>query len=83
MAVKPSRPPAVPPAVPQDDTPAGALASVGRYLAIGVTLPAATFTGYLIGYGLDRLFGTHFLGIVFLLLGTAGGLTQVVRMLTR
>jgi F0F1-type ATP synthase assembly protein I len=61
---------------------ASAIATFARYAAIGFTLPAATFTGYLIGYGLDHLFATRFLRIVFLLLGTAGGLIQVVRGLT-
>ena len=46
------------------------------------SIPAFAFTGYAIGYGLDYLFSTHFLRLVFLLLGVAAGLVQVVRELT-
>lgn len=56
-----------------------ALATFARYASIGFTLPAATFMGYLIGCGLDHLFSTRFLRIVFLLLGTVAGFIQVVR----
>lgn len=51
----------------------------GRYLSLGVALPAATFVGYAMGYLLDKALGTSFLWIVFLLLGIASGLTQIVR----
>jgi len=56
-----------------------AMATFARYASIGFTLPAATFTGYLIGYGLDHLFGTRFLRILFLVLGTVAGFIQLVR----
>ena len=55
------------------------LIKYGEYSGLAVALPAATFVGYAIGYGLDRLFGTHFLYLVFLILGIAAGLLQVVR----
>lgn len=42
-------------------------------------LPASTAIGYLMGYGLDRLFHTHFLSIVFLLLGIAAGFIELIR----
>jgi F0F1-type ATP synthase assembly protein I len=58
-------------------------ASVARYTAVATLLPAFAFTGFAIGYGLDYLFSTHFMRLVFLLLGVAGGLVQVVRELTR
>jgi len=45
-------------------------------------LPASTFVGYAAGYGLDKLFGTHFLSIIFLVLGSAGGIIQVIRALS-
>lgn len=57
--------------------------AVGRYSSISMLLPASAVTGYLIGYGLDRLFSTQFLKVVFLILGVAGGLVQVVRELNR
>ena len=54
-------------------------AQVGQYTNLAITLPAATAVGYFIGLLLDRLFGTHFLYIVFLLLGIAAGFVQLVR----
>lgn len=51
----------------------------GRYLSLAALLPAATFVGYAAGYGLDRLFGTHFLYLVFLLLGIAAGFIELIR----
>lgn len=56
---------------------------VARYLSLATLLPAASFAGYLIGYGLDHLFGTHFLRIVFLILGAVGGFIDLIRQLNR
>ena len=52
---------------------------VGEYTTLAMTLPAATLVGYLIGHFLDRWLGTHFLYIVFLLLGIAAGFVQLIR----
>jgi ATP synthase protein I len=59
------------------------MATFARYGALGVLLPASTFAGYAIGYGLDHLFGTTFLRIVFLILGTVSGFIQFIRQLNR
>ena len=59
------------------------LVMVGEYTSLAFLLPASTFIGYLIGYLLDRAFHTHFLYIVFLILGIAGGFVQLVRQLMR
>ena len=56
---------------------------VGRYLSLATLLPAASFVGFLMGYGLDHLFGTRFLRIVFLILGTVGGFVNLIRELNR
>jgi F0F1-type ATP synthase assembly protein I len=56
-----------------------ALVSAGEYISLAFMLPAAVFVGYLIGTLLDRYFETNFLYIVFLLLGIAAGLIEVVR----
>ncbi|HZT31683.1 MAG TPA: AtpZ/AtpI family protein [Bryobacteraceae bacterium] len=56
---------------------------VGEYTSLAFLLPTATFVGYVIGYLLDKAFGTHFLYIVFLLLGIASGFVQLVRQLQR
>jgi F0F1-type ATP synthase assembly protein I len=50
-----------------------------RYSGLAILLPASTFVGYLIGYGLDHLLGTHFLKILFLVLGTIGGFIELIR----
>jgi F0F1-type ATP synthase assembly protein I len=61
----------------------GFMASALKYTAIATTLPAATFAGYLIGYWLDKSFGTTYLKIVFLVLGIVSGFVQLIRQLMR
>lgn len=56
---------------------------VGRYSSLAMLLPAATFTGYVIGYGLDYLFSTRFLRFVFLGVGIVAGFVQLIRELSR
>jgi F0F1-type ATP synthase assembly protein I len=55
----------------------------GEYSQLAFILPATTFVGYLIGYLLDRWLGTGFLYMVFLLIGIAAGLIQVIRFAQR
>jgi F0F1-type ATP synthase assembly protein I len=50
-----------------------------EYSSLALVLPASTFVGYLIGYWLDGRFGTDWLRIVFLILGTVGGFVQLIR----
>jgi F0F1-type ATP synthase assembly protein I len=54
-----------------------------EYTSLAFMLPAATFVGYAIGYGLDHLFGTSFLRIVFLIAGIASGFLQLIRQYLR
>jgi len=56
---------------------------VGEYTALAFLLPAATLVGYFIGYLLDRAFHTHFLYMVFLILGIAAGFVQLLRQIAR
>jgi F0F1-type ATP synthase assembly protein I len=63
----------------RDDT----MAQVAKYLSLAFTLPAGAIAGYVIGYLLDKAFGTTFLRVMFLLLGIAGGLVEVVRSLLK
>ena len=56
---------------------------VGTYMSLAVLLPIASFTGYAIGYYLDKAFHTHFLYIVFLLLVIASGFVQLIRQFLR
>ena len=55
----------------------------GEYMSLAFLLPVSTFIGYVIGYLLDKAFGTHFLYIVFLLFGIASGFIQLIRQLQR
>jgi F0F1-type ATP synthase assembly protein I len=50
-----------------------------RYSSLAMLLPSSVLVGYLMGYFLDKLFGTHFLYLVFLFLGIAAGLTSFIR----
>jgi len=52
-----------------------------RYAPAVGLLPASILAGYAIGYGLDYLFSTTFLRFVFLLLGVAAGIVQLMRIL--
>ncbi len=56
---------------------------VGEYMSLAFLLPISTFVGYLIGYLLDKVFGTHFLYIVFLLLGIAAGFIKLIQQVQR
>jgi len=55
----------------------------GEYSQVAFILPATIFVGYLAGYLLDRWLGTRFLYMVFLLIGIAAGLIQVIRFASR
>ncbi|PWU00788.1 MAG: hypothetical protein C5B51_24410 [Terriglobia bacterium] len=59
------------------------MTQVGEYTSLAFLLPSAAFVGYLIGYLLDKAFGTHFLYLPFLLLGIAAGFVQLIRQVTR
>ena len=56
---------------------------VSEYTALAFVLPTSTFVGYIIGYLLDKAFHTHFLYLVFLLVGIASGFIQLIRQLMR
>lgn len=56
---------------------------IGEYSSLAFSLPAGAFAGWVIGYYLDKAFGTHFLWIVFLFIGIASGFVQLFRMLSR
>ena len=60
-----------------------AMAAVGEYTALAFLLPVSTFVGYAIGYLLDKAFGTHFLYLVFLVIGTVSGFVQLIRQFLR
>jgi Putative F0F1-ATPase subunit Ca2+/Mg2+ transporter len=59
------------------------MVQVGEYTSLAFLLPAATFVGYVIGYLLDKVFHTHFLYLVFLILGIIAGFVQLIRQIQR
>jgi F0F1-type ATP synthase assembly protein I len=59
------------------------VALANEYMELAFLLPVSTFIGYAIGYLLDKAFGTHFLYLVFLILGTVAGFVQLIRRFTR
>ena len=62
-----------------DDEPS-VLRQLARLSTLGITLVAATAIGLLIGYGLDRLFGTEpWLTMLFALFGIAAGFVNLFR----
>jgi F0F1-type ATP synthase assembly protein I len=56
---------------------------LGKYYGMIFILPAAVLVGFGIGYGLDKVFHTTFLRIVFLFLGAAAGMIDLFRELTK
>ena len=56
---------------------------VGEYTSLALMLPASTFVGYVLGYWLDKVFGTHVLYIIFLLLGIVAGFVKLIQQLVR
>ena len=60
-----------------------ALSVFGTYLTLAMTLPVSAAVGYFMGLLLDKVFGTHFLYIVFLILGIVSGFVQLFRQVMR
>ena len=56
---------------------------VGKYYGLAFLVPTCILVGYTIGYFLDKKFGTQFLKVVFLLLGIAAGMIELIRELTK
>jgi F0F1-type ATP synthase assembly protein I len=50
-----------------------------QFAGLAFLLPLSAFIGYLMGYGLDKLFHTHFLQWIFLALGIAAGMIEAIR----
>ena len=58
-------------------------ARYAQFAGLALLLPASTFVGYAIGYYLDKTFGTTWLRIVFLILGSVAGFITVIREIMR
>jgi F0F1-type ATP synthase assembly protein I len=56
---------------------------LGKYLSLALTLPASVAAGYILGTLADRWLHVPFLRVLGIILGTAAGLTQILRELSR
>ena len=56
---------------------------VGEYTSLAFLLPVATLVGYVIGYLLDKAFGTRWIYIPGLIFGIAAGFVQLIRQVLR
>jgi ATP synthase protein I len=56
---------------------------VGEYTSLAFLLPAAALLGYGLGYLLDREFGTTWLAVAGVVVGSAAGFVQLIRQLMR
>jgi len=65
--------------MPKDDP----IRQFGKYYGLAFLVPVSILVGYTIGYFLDKWFGTQYLKVVFLLLGIASGMIELVRELTK
>jgi F0F1-type ATP synthase assembly protein I len=52
---------------------------IGRYSHLGFVLPAAVVVGLVIGTGLDRHFGTKWMTLAGLLVGSVAGFIELTR----
>jgi ATP synthase protein I len=52
---------------------------LGNVSTVGINLVVSTFVGFAIGWGLDKLFGTSFIKIIFLVLGIIAGFIHLFR----
>ncbi len=55
----------------------------GRYSQLAFMLPAGTVAGYLLGALLDSWLHTSWIAVVGLILGSVGGLIELIRMVSR
>jgi F0F1-type ATP synthase assembly protein I len=56
---------------------------LGKYLSLGLTLPASVAAGYMLGTFADHHFHMPLLRVVGILLGFAAGLIQILKELSR
>jgi F0F1-type ATP synthase assembly protein I len=56
---------------------------LGKSYSLAFLLPVSIAVGFGIGYGLDKLFGTGYLKVIFLFLGAAAGIIELIRELSK
>ena len=58
-------------------------ARFAEYTSLGLLLPISTFAGYALGHYLDKAFGTTWLQIACLILGSVAGFVALIRQIMR
>lgn len=58
-------------------------ARFAEYTSLALLLPVSTFAGLAIGHYLDKAFGTTWLRIVFLILGSVAGFVALIRQIMK
>ena len=56
---------------------------VGEYTSLAFMLPASAVIGYFLGYLLDKEFETTWMQVAGVVAGSAAGLVQLIRQVTR
>jgi len=70
--------------VPEDpDRKKSPWVQFGRYSQIAFMLPAGTVAGYLLGALMDRWLHTSWIAVVGLILGSVGGLIELIRTVSK
>jgi F0F1-type ATP synthase assembly protein I len=54
-----------------------------KYSGLAFLIPSSILVGYVIGYFLDKAFGTTFLKVAFLVLGIVAGMIELIRELNK
>lgn len=62
---------------PKSSSPLKGLVQAESMIQLALAVPAGCFVGLLLGYLLDRHFHTHWIVVVGMLLGAAGGFVQI------
>jgi F0F1-type ATP synthase assembly protein I len=68
---------------PNPDKKKSAWVQVGRYSELAFMLPAGTVGGWFLGSLLDRWLHTSWINVVGLLVGTAAGMIELIRVISR
>jgi ATP synthase protein I len=56
--------------------------NAGKYLNLALVMPISAGVGFLLGYGADKLFHTHWIQYVGLVLGVIAGFIETFHVLT-
>ena len=68
---------------PDPERKKSAWVQFGRYSQLAFMLPAGTVAGYLLGTLFDKWFHQHWISVVGLVLGSAAGIIELIRMVSR